>query len=100
MRWNSGGIRNFLDAKPGDIEKCNEKARYVVSYLQDVAESGKPAICTGEMIRDAWRFQYNPEKHETSEGEFKRYLSHLALSGVQCFYDERKDEYHFSKHSN
>lgn len=95
MTWNSGGIKNFLDARPGEIEKCNEKASYILSYLRNVAESGKPAICTGEMIRAAWRFQYNPEKGETSEGEFKRYLEHLGLAGVRCFYHEIKDEYHF-----
>jgi len=91
------GIMNFLNAKPGEISKCNDQAAYIVRSVQEVFASGKPMQCTGDFLRKGWRFQYNPEKGESPESELKKYLGSLPAFGIMCYYDERKDEYYFEK---
>lgn len=93
----SGGIRPWLNAKPGEIQKCNDWASYIVQAVNGVRDSGKPLICTGDFMRKGWKFQYNPEKNESAETELAKYLDSLHGRGIQYWYDERKDEYYFEK---
>ena len=94
-----GGIMPWLNAKPGEITECNAQCYYIVGAIREVMDSGKPLVCTGDFMRKGWKFQYNPEKHETPEGELKKYLKSLVDRGIYWQYDERKDEYYFQKNT-
>lgn len=97
MSGFSGGIRPWLNANPGEIKECNDQAHYIVQAVHEVMKTGKPLICTGDFMRKGWKFQYNPEKHESPESELAKYLASLPRRGICCYYDQRKDEYYFEK---